>query len=66
MAAKPDPIDHEATVAATDGPLEASGDDSMAFEYCYDGVWRAYDEHGLVAVAPTWREVWERTGRRWQ
>lgn len=49
--------------AEAEPPAENEG---IAFEYCYDGKWRAYDQHGLVASAPTWREVWGRTGRRWQ
>lgn len=39
--------------------------DSMAFELGFDGTWRAYDPCGLVAVAPSFRELYERMGGVW-
>lgn len=39
--------------------------DALLFTVGADGIWRAYDDYGLVAHAPTWRELYERTGGRW-
>lgn len=46
-------------------PMPPEEFDAMAFERGYDGLWRAYDDCGLVAVAPSWREIYERVGGRW-
>lgn len=40
--------------------------DGLALELGADGVWRAYSECGLVAHAPTFKELFERMGGVWQ
>lgn len=46
-------------------PMPQEDFDAMSFELGRDGIWRAYDENGLVAVAPSWRQLYERTDGRW-
>lgn len=55
---------HAEPVAPLD-PMPPEEFDGMAFELGLDGKWRAYDEWGLIAVAPTFRELYEITGGRW-
>lgn len=40
-------------------------DDGPIFALGPDGMWRVFDCGGIVAVAPTFREVYERAGGRW-
>lgn len=46
-------------------PVSTDEFDAMAFEIGLDGNWRAYDQCGLVAVAPSFRLLFEKTGGRW-
>lgn len=39
--------------------------EGLAFELGLDGTWRAFDQCGLVAVAPSFRQLFERMGGRW-
>lgn len=39
--------------------------DGMALELGADGVWRCFDQCGLVAIAPTFRELYQRMGGVW-
>lgn len=39
--------------------------DGLALELGADGVWRAFDTCGLVAIAPTFRQLFERMGGVW-
>lgn len=39
--------------------------DGLSLEFGYDGVWRAYSQCGLIAHAPSFRELFERLGGRW-
>lgn len=45
--------------------LEEVGGTGISFELGVDGIWRAWDVDGIVAVAPTWRQIYERIGGRW-
>lgn len=45
--------------------LEEFGGDNITFELGADRIWRAFDEYGLIAVASTFREIYERIGGRW-
>lgn len=40
--------------------------DGLALELGTDGIWRAFDTCGLVAIAPTFRELYQRMGGVWQ
>lgn len=47
-------------------PMPSDEFDALAFELGLDGNWRAYDKaYGLIAVAPSFRSLYERTGGRW-
>lgn len=55
---------HAEPVAPLD-PMPPAEYEGLAFELGFDGMWRAYDQHGLIAVAPSWRQLYERAGGRW-
>lgn len=57
--------DRHAQPFAPVAPIPPEEFDGLAFELGPDGSWRAYSECGLVASAPTWRELYERMGGRW-
>lgn len=45
---------------------KAQYDEGIVYEMRENGSWLAYDAHGAIATAPTWRELYEITGHWWQ